>query len=71
MPDASDRNLGWSELLGMGAISAAQVAVGVGLGWLVDSFADTTPVFLLVGLLLGIVGAAGYIVIEFRKFLNS
>jgi F0F1-type ATP synthase assembly protein I len=71
VPDVPDRNLGWSELLGMGAISAAQLAVGLGLGWLVDSFADTTPIFMLVGLLLGIVGAVGYTVVEFRKFLNS
>jgi F0F1-type ATP synthase assembly protein I len=66
-----DRSLGWSELLGMGAAIAAQLVVGLGLGWLVDSFADTTPIFLLVGLLLGIVGAVSYTVVEFRKYLKT
>jgi ATP synthase protein I len=68
MPDES---LGWSELLGMGGVIAAQVAVGLGLGWLVDSLAGTTPIFLLIGLLLGIAGAISYTVIEFRKYLKS
>lgn len=68
MPDES---LGWPALLGMGAVVAAQLAVGLGLGWLVDSLAGTSPVFVLVGLLLGIVGAVSYTVLEFRKFLKS
>jgi ATP synthase protein I len=68
MPDES---LGWSDLLGMGAVIAAQLAVGLGLGWLVDSLAGTTPIFLFIGLLLGIAGAVSYTVIEFRKHLKS
>ena len=71
MPDAPDSGLGWSELLGMGSVIAVQLLVGLGLGWLVDSLADPTPIFLLVGLLLGIVGAVSYTVIEFRKYLKS
>ena len=68
MPDES---LGWSALLGMGAVIAAQLVVGLALGWLVDSMANTTPVFLLIGLLLGIVGAVAYTVVEFRKYLKK
>lgn len=71
MPGAPDGGLGWSELLGMGSVIAAQLMVGLGLGFLVDHFAGTTPIFLLVGLLLGIGGAASYTVVEFRKYLNS
>lgn len=71
MPDESEGSLGWSELLGMGAAVAAQLAVGLGLGWLVDSLADTGPVFLLIGLLLGIAAAITYTVVEFRKYLKS
>jgi F0F1-type ATP synthase assembly protein I len=63
--------LGWSALLGMGAVIAAQLVAGLALGWLVDALADTTPIFLLVGLLLGIVGAVSYTVVEFRKYLRS
>ena len=71
MPDEPDRSLGWSELLGMGAVIAAELVAGLGLGWLVDSLADTTPIFLLIGLLLGIVAAVSYTVVEFRKYLKS
>jgi F0F1-type ATP synthase assembly protein I len=71
VPDNPDRTLGWSELLGMGAVIAAELVVGFALGWLVDSLADTGPVFVLVGLLLGIAAAVTYTVIEFRKFLKS
>jgi F0F1-type ATP synthase assembly protein I len=47
------------------------LVAGLALGWLVDALADTTPIFLLVGLLLGIVGAVSYTVVEFRKYLRS
>jgi F0F1-type ATP synthase assembly protein I len=55
----------------MGAVIAAQLVVGLALGWLVDSLANTTPIFLLIGLLLGIVGAVSYTVVEFRKYLHN
>jgi hypothetical protein len=70
-PDQSpDQSLGWSELLGMGAAIAVLMVVGLGLGWLVDRLAGTTPIFLLMGLLLGIAGAVLYAVGEFRKYLH-
>jgi F0F1-type ATP synthase assembly protein I len=63
--------LGWSTLLGMGAVVAAELVAGLVLGWLVDRLAGTTPVFLLVGVLLGITAAVSYTVIEFRKYLRD
>jgi F0F1-type ATP synthase assembly protein I len=71
VPDEPDRSLGWSELLGMGGVIAAELVAGLGLGWLIDTLADTTPIFLLIGLLLGIAAAVGYTVVEFRKYLKS
>jgi F0F1-type ATP synthase assembly protein I len=62
---------GLSDLLGMGAAIGAQLAAGFLLGWLVDSLAGTTPIFMLVGLLLGIVGAVSYTVSQFRKYLKT
>ena len=62
--------LGWSTLLGMGAVVAAELVAGLALGWLVDRLAGTTPVFLLVGVLVGIVAAVSYTVVEFRKYLR-
>jgi F0F1-type ATP synthase assembly protein I len=55
----------------MGAVIAAELVAGLALGWLVDSLADTGPVFLLVGLFLGIAAAVIYTIVEFRKFLHS
>jgi F0F1-type ATP synthase assembly protein I len=71
VPDEPDRSLDWSALLGMGAVIAAELVAGLGLGWLVDVLAGTTPIFLLIGLLLGIAAAVSYTVVEFRKYLKS
>lgn len=58
-------------LLGLGAVTAAILMVGLGLGWLVDEAVDTLPAFTLVGLALGIVGAGVYIYDQFTKFLKE
>jgi F0F1-type ATP synthase assembly protein I len=62
---------GLSDLLGMGLATAALLVVGAGLGWLVDASVGTTPVFLLVGILVGIAGAVGYTVRQFRRYLKK
>lgn len=62
---------GLSTLLGMGAIVAAVLAVGLALGLILDSVAGTAPVFLFVGLAVGIVGAVGYTITKFREFLKT
>jgi F0F1-type ATP synthase assembly protein I len=41
------------------------------LGWLVDHFAGTFPIFLLIGLVLGIVAVARVAYTEMKKFLGS
>jgi F0F1-type ATP synthase assembly protein I len=71
VPEEPVRSLDWSALLGMGAVIAAELVAGLGLGWLVDSLADTAPVFLLIGLLVGIAAAVIYTVVEFRKYLKT
>jgi F0F1-type ATP synthase assembly protein I len=65
------QSVGFSALLGMGAVIAAVLAAGLALGWLVDSLVGTSPVFLLVGLLLGIIGAVSYTVAQFRQYLQN
>lgn len=52
------------DLLTLGATTAACVVGGLGLGWLVDNAAGTEPVFLFVGLGLGI--AAGCLISYFK-----
>jgi F0F1-type ATP synthase assembly protein I len=64
-------DLGWSTLLNMGAVVAVVIVLGLGAGWLVDSLTDTTPIFLFLGLALGIAGAGRYTYLEFRKYLKT
>jgi F0F1-type ATP synthase assembly protein I len=52
------------DLLTLGASNAVVVVAGIGLGWLVDHALGTLPVFILVGLGLGIVAA---ILITYRR----
>jgi F0F1-type ATP synthase assembly protein I len=40
---------------GLGMLNAACLLVGLGAGWLVDRALHTLPVFMMVGLVLGIV----------------
>lgn len=61
----------WSDILTLGAVVAIALLVGLGAGWLVDSAAGTSPVFLLVGLLAGICASIAYAVSQFRKYLKT
>ena len=56
-----DSGLRGRDLVGLGGFLAGAVVAGLLLGLVVDSRADTSPVFTLVGLALGIVaGAVGF-----------
>jgi F0F1-type ATP synthase assembly protein I len=57
-------------LLGIGITTAGVLAAGLALGWLVDALLGTIPIFIFVGLVLGIVGAVSYVVIQFRTYLK-
>lgn len=58
-------------LLGLGVTLAAYLVAGLGLGWLIDSLVDTTPIFLMIGLALGIVGASVHLYALFKKFYKE
>lgn len=58
-------------LLGLGAAIAAILLVGLGIGWLVDVLVGALPVFTLLGLALGIIGASAYVYGQFAKFLKE
>jgi F0F1-type ATP synthase assembly protein I len=62
---------GWSTLLGIGTASAATLAVGIALGWWLDGLLHTSPIFVLVGIALGIVGGVCYTVVQIRPFLKQ
>ena len=60
-----------STLLGLAVTIAAFLVVGIGLGWLVDRMLDSLPLFIFVGLGVGILGACGYVYAQFRKFMKG
>jgi len=62
---------GWSTLLGIGTVSAATFVAGMALGWWLDGLLHTTPVFVLVGIALGIAGGVCYTVVQIRPFLKE
>jgi ATP synthase protein I len=55
--------------VGMGTSAAGCVAVGVGLGVALDHWLGTSPLFLLVGLTIGLVAAVASVVAQIRRFL--
>jgi F0F1-type ATP synthase assembly protein I len=55
----------------MGAVTASLFVLGLGLGWFIDQLLGTFPIFLLIGLLVGMAAAGTYTYTEFRKFLNN
>lgn len=61
----------WSDLLGIGAASAVLLAAGFGLGWWIDGLADSSPIFVLIGILVGLAAAGTYTWVEIRKFLHD
>jgi F0F1-type ATP synthase assembly protein I len=66
MADDGSRNgpaevLRGRDLIGLGGLLAGSVIVCTALGYLLDGAADTTPVFTLVGIALGMVaGGVGF-----------
>jgi F0F1-type ATP synthase assembly protein I len=61
---------GWA-LLGMGTTIAAILLVPMVLGWLVDRALGTLPIFVMVGLVLGLAAAARYTYVEVRRTFGS
>jgi F0F1-type ATP synthase assembly protein I len=56
------------DLLSMGMTLALCVVVGFGLGWLGDLATGTFPLIAMVGLALGVVAAAFYVVKIFKRY---
>lgn len=55
--------------VGMGLTIAGCVAAGVVLGLLVDAALHTSPAFLVVGLFVGVVAAAGAVTAQVKTYL--
>ncbi|MBV8933204.1 MAG: AtpZ/AtpI family protein [Kutzneria sp.] len=57
----------WS-VIGLGSVMAGMVVSGLALGWFADSVAHTLPLFVFIGLALGMASAVYYIYKKFRTF---
>ena len=55
----------------MGGIFALLLLAPLGLGWVADQHLHKLPVFTLIGLLVGILCAACYTYVEFRRFIRD
>ncbi|WP_137815458.1 AtpZ/AtpI family protein [Gandjariella thermophila] len=57
------------QLIGLGSAVVVLVVGCSVLGWFIDGRAHTSPVFVFVGLAVGIASACLYSYVQFRKFL--
>jgi F0F1-type ATP synthase assembly protein I len=55
----------------MGIASALMFVAGIALGWWLDGILGTFPVFVLVGIALGIGGGAYHSFVKIRTFMRD
>lgn len=60
-----------SSLLSFGLSIAVLLVLGFGLGWLVDTLVGSLPLFTLIGLALGIVGASLFVYGQMKRYLKE
>jgi F0F1-type ATP synthase assembly protein I len=60
-----------STYLGLGTVIALIILICMGLGWFLDSRAHTAPIFVLVGIGVGVILAALYSYFKLRRFLKD
>lgn len=58
-----------AELAGLGAMAAGAVIVPLVAGLLLDSALRTGPIFVLVGLAVGVAGAVASVYVRFKRYL--
>jgi F0F1-type ATP synthase assembly protein I len=69
--ERSDAGLRGRDLIGLGGVLAGAVIAGTFLGYLVDAAAGTSPVFVLVGIGLGIIAGCVAFVVKVRAALEG
>ncbi len=67
-PEGAGPAPGFSEGIGLGAAIGVCVGVGVFLGVLADGHWGTSPLFAIVGLVIGILLAVGVAYVEMRRY---
>jgi F0F1-type ATP synthase assembly protein I len=69
--DDGPQGLTWSSLLSIGAVSALILVAGLALGWWLDSLLHTSPIFVLVGIAVGLATGFSYTFVQLRSFLKE
>ena len=69
MPSDRDRGLSGTELIGLGVFLAAAFVVPLVAGLVIDQVAHTSPIGLLVGLVVGIAAAGFGLRAQMRRYL--
>jgi F0F1-type ATP synthase assembly protein I len=74
MSPAGDRGTGGqgptgTELVGLAFMLAAVFVIPLVVGLVLDGAVHTTPVFLLVGVVVGVVGAVAAVYTRFKRYL--
>ncbi|MGH3357112.1 MAG: AtpZ/AtpI family protein [Nocardioidaceae bacterium] len=69
--DDADRSLRARELIGLGGLLVGSVVAGLVVGLLLDEALGTSPVFVLAGIALGIVGSAVGFWVKVRDALRG
>jgi F0F1-type ATP synthase assembly protein I len=69
--EPSDPGLRGRDLIGLGGLLVGAVVAGTVLGLLFDGAAETTPVFTILGVFLGIAGACVGFWVRVRSALRS
>ena len=69
--DDEAEGLTWSGLLSLGLVAALLLIIGFALGWWADRLFNTFPIFVLVGIGLGVVASVSFSYVRIRSFLRE
>lgn len=71
MSDDFEPDLRARDLIGLGGLVAACVVAGLVLGWVVDEWLGTLPVFILAGIAVGVAAGAVGVWFRLRAYLQD
>jgi ATP synthase protein I len=63
--------LGVSTLIRLGSMNLGSLLLGLGVGWFVDRQLDSSPVFVLIGLAVGIAAGLTASWMQIRRYLTN
>lgn len=64
-------SLGVFALIGLGSLNLGSLLLGLGVGWFVDRRLDTSPIFTLIGLAVGITAGIVASWFQIRRYFTN